>query len=548
MQQKNEHKLASWYNLYQNNNLIDFSFEHFVREIDNLFPNNSFYTRPNSTVYGIEFNSLDQYGFGNLNIYTLLNLADIFETTHNKSGLFRKKARILFATSEESIFPANLGQYLTSYLKDKKHFVYGFNVSQVNQFVFQAAINSLDIDYAFYLNFNPCNNKYYLQIYSGKGLISLDEQEELITQLYQWKKHFIFPNNHELITLNINKVIDSNIKKVLARYVNRENKLDYYASLSVYLMVEDDSASYILERFFNQVNIKYSKLNPMLNKDLLSPSPIVFWRWLRTANYKADLIIILNKHNDLKLITRTKEGYVTLNDDEIAFLYINSQYLHWKQKGLLENEQIFIPMNAADFIISNLENYKIQYKFENELSNANNVLFAYGQGFSNSLEMNLNYDNLEFLFNFCFMLLNYKENNNLFTFKYKKMTEASHFTSLNTYSAKKNVAEMQVLFDYLIANPDVLGKYKIEKLRAINYDSNKYQYLFNLRLKTKHNKNNIYVSFNKSTNQVEFKFETNINLYKINHFIEKWYTIYIQKKIVKKLTYLVNKLNKSKKK
>ncbi|MFV8472643.1 MAG5620 family putative phospho-sugar mutase [Mycoplasma sp. SK341A] len=548
MQQKNEHKLASWYNLYQNNNLIDFSFEHFVREIDNLFPNNSFYTRPNSTVYGIEFNSLDQYGFGNLNIYTLLNLADIFETTHNKSGLFRKKARILFATSEESIFPANLGQYLTSYLKDKKHFVYGFNVSQVNQFVFQAAINSLDIDYAFYLNFNPCNNKYYLQIYSGKGLISLEEQEELITQLYQWKKHFIFPNNHELITLNINKVIDSNIKKVLARYVNRENKLDYYASLSVYLMVEDDSASYILERFFNQVNIKYSKLNPMLNKDLLSPSPIVFWRWLRTANYKADLIIILNKHNDLKLITRTKEGYVTLNDDEIAFLYINSQYLHWKQKGLLENEQIFIPMNAADFIISNLENYKIQYKFENELSNANNVLFAYGQGFSNSLEMNLNYDNLEFLFNFCFMLLNYKENNNLFTFKYKKMTEASHFTSLNTYSVKKNVAEMQVLFDYLIANPDVLGKYKIEKLRAINYDSNKYQYLFNLRLKTKHNKNNIYVSFNKSTNQVEFKFETNINLYKINHFIEKWYTIYIQKKIVKKLTYLVNKLNKSKKK
>ncbi|MFV8468805.1 MAG5620 family putative phospho-sugar mutase [Mycoplasma sp. MV126] len=548
MQQKNEHKLASWYNLYQNNNLIDFSFEHFVREIDNLFPNNSFYTRPNSTVYGIEFNSLDQYGFGNLNIYTLLNLADIFETTHNKSGLFRKKARILFATSEESIFPANLGQYLTSYLKDKKHFVYGFNVSQVNQFVFQAAINSLDIDYAFYLNFNPCNNKYYLQIYSGKGLISLDEQEELITQLYQWKKHFIFPNNHELITLNINKVIDSNIKKVLARYVNRENKLDYYASLSVYLMVEDDSASYILERFFNQVNIKYSKLNPMLNKDLLSPSPIVFWRWLRTANYKADLIIILNKHNDLKLITRTKEGYVTLNDDEIAFLYINSQYLHWKQKGLLENEQIFIPMNAADFIISNLENYKIQYKFENELSNANNVLFAYGQGFSNSLEMNLNYDNLEFLFNFCFMLLNYKENNNLFTFKYKKMTEASHFTSLNTYSVKKNIAEMQVLFDYLIANPDVLGKYKIEKLRAINYDSNKYQYLFNLRLKTKHNKNNIYVSFNKSTNQVEFKFETNINLYKINHFIEKWYTIYIQKKIVKKLTYLVNKLNKSKKK
>ncbi|MFV8477571.1 MAG5620 family putative phospho-sugar mutase [Mycoplasma sp. VS410B] len=548
MQQKNEHKLASWYNLYQNNNLIDFSFEHFVREIDNLFPNNSFYTRPTSTVYGIEFNGLDQYGFGNLNIYTLLNLADIFDATNNKSGFFRKKARILFALSDESIFPSNLGQYLTSYLKDKKHFVYGFNVSQVNQFVFQAAINSLDIDYAFYLNFNPCNNKYYLQIYSGKGLISLEEQEELITQLYQWKKHFIFPNNHELITLNINKVIDSNIKKVLARYVNRENKLDYYASLSVYLMVEDDSASYILERFFNQVNIKYSKLNPMLNKDLLSPSPIVFWRWLRTANYKADLIIILNKHNDLKLITRTKEGYVTLNDDEIAFLYINSQYLHWKQKGLLENEQIFIPMNAADFIISNLENYKIQYKFENELSNANNVLFAYGQGFSNSLEMNLNYDNLEFLFNFCFMLLNYKENNNLFTFKYKKMTEASHFTSLNTYSVKKNVAEMQVLFDYLIANPDVLGKYKIEKLRAINYDSNKYQYLFNLRLKTKHNKNNIYVSFNKSTNQVEFKFETNINLYKINHFIEKWYTIYIQKKIVKKLTYLVNKLNKSKKK
>ncbi|MFV8483390.1 MAG5620 family putative phospho-sugar mutase [Mycoplasma sp. Z473B] len=548
MQPKNEHKLATWYNLYRNNNLIDFSFEHFVREIDNLFPNNTFYTRPKATVYGIEFNSLNQYGFGNLNIYTLLNLVDIFDTIKNKSVIFRKKARILFATSDETVFPSDLKQYLTSYLKDKKHFVYGFNVSQINQFVFQSAINSLEIDYAFYLSFNECNNKYYLQIYLGKELISLETQDELITQLYQWKKHFVFMNNYELITLNINKVIDSNIKKVLARYVNRENKLDYYSTLSVYLMIEDPSSSYILERFFNQVNIKYSKLNPLLNKDLLSPSPIVFWRWLRTANYKADLIIILNKNNDLKLITKTKEGYVTLNDDEIAFLYINSQYLYWKQKELLKNEHIFLPMNAADFIISNLENYKIQYKFENELSDPNNVLFAYGQGFSNSLEMNLNYDNLEFLFHFCFMLLNYKENNNLFTFKYKKMTEASHFTSLNLYSVKKTSSEMRAVFDYLLTNPDTLGKYKIVKLKAINYDSNKYEYLYNLRLKTKHNKSNIYISFNKSTNQIEFKFETIINLYKINPFIEKWYTIYIQKKIVKKLTYLVDKLNKSKKK
>ncbi|WP_416738373.1 MAG5620 family putative phospho-sugar mutase [Mycoplasma sp. 005V] len=548
MQQKNEHKLTSWYNLYQNNNLIDYSFEHFVREIDNLFPNNSFYTRPKATIYGIEFDSLNIYGFGNLNIYTLLNLADIFDTNHNKSGLFRKKARILFSSSSEDIFPSSLTQHFISYLKDKKHFVYGFNVDQVNQFVFQSAINSLDIDYAFYLTYSSSNNKYYLQIYSGKGLISLDEQEELITQLYQWKKHFILSNNHELITLNINKVIDSNIKKVLNRYVNRENKLDYYSNLSVYLMVEEQSDTYILERFFNQVNIKYSKLNPLLNKDLLSPSPVVFWRWLRTANYKADLIIILNKNKELKLITKTKEGYVTLNDDEIAFLYINSQYLYWKQKGLLENEQIFIPMNAADFILSNLENYKIKYQYENELTDPNNVLFAYGQGFSNSSEMNLNYDNLEFLFNFCFMLLNYKENNNLFTFKYKKMTEASHFTSLNLYNIKKTAADMNTVFEYLLANPDTLGKYKIEKLKAINYDSNKYQYLFNLRLKTKHNKSNIFISFDKANNQIECKFETIISLYKINHFIEKWYTIYVQKKIVKKLTYLVNKLNKPKKK
>ncbi|MFV8459068.1 MAG5620 family putative phospho-sugar mutase [Mycoplasma sp. CR] len=548
MQQKNEHKLTSWYNLYQNNNLIDYSFEHFVREIDNLFPNNSFYTRPKATIYGIEFDSLNIYGFGNLNIYTLLNLADIFDTNHNKSGLFRKKARILFSSSSEDIFPSSLTEHFISYLKDKKHFVYGFNVDQVNQFVFQSAINSLDIDYAFYLTYSSSNNKYYLQIYSGKGLISLDEQEELITQLYQWKKHFILSNNHELITLNINKVIDSNIKKVLNRYVNRENKLDYYSNLSVYLMVEEQSDTYILERFFNQVNIKYSKLNPLLNKDLLSPSPVVFWRWLRTANYKADLIIILNKNKELKLITKTKEGYVTLNDDEIAFLYINSQYLYWKQKGLLENEQIFIPMNAADFILSNLENYKIKYQYENELTDPNNVLFAYGQGFSNSLEMNLNYDNLEFLFNFCFMLLNYKENNNLFTFKYKKMTEASHFTSLNLYNIKKTAADMNTVFEYLLANPDALGKYKIEKLKAINYDSNKYQYLFNLRLKTKHNKSNIFISFDKANNQIECKFETIISLYKINHFIEKWYTIYVQKKIVKKLTYLVNKLNKPKKK
>ncbi|MHA3828524.1 MAG5620 family putative phospho-sugar mutase [Mycoplasma sp. Z1473D] len=548
MAQKNEHKLTTWYNLYRNNNIIDLSFEGFVREIDNLFPNNSFYTRPKATIYGIEFSDLGQYGFGNLNIYTLVNLIDIFDNTYVSTGIFRKKARVLFATDNDANYPEVLRNYFISYLRDKKHLVYGFNVPQVNKFVFQSAIDSLDIDYAIYLKYNSASNKYYLQIHSGKNILSIEEQEKLINELYTWKKHFIFSNKNDVITLNINKVIDSNIKNVLSRYVNRENKLDYYSTLSVYLMVEDEGSAYILERFFNQVNIKYSKLNPMMNKDLLSQSPIVFWRWLRTANYKADLIIILDKQGDLKLITKTKEGYVTLNDDEIAFLYINSQYLYWKQKDYLQNEQIFIPMNAADFIISNLENYKISYKFENEISDANNVLFAYGQGFSNNLDMNLNFDNLEFLFNFCFMLLNYKENNNLFTFKYKKMTEASHFTSLNIYNLKKTKEDMQMLFEFLLENPDALGKYKIEKMRAINYQNNKYIYLINLRLKSKHNKSNIYISYNMLNNQIEFKFETVVSLYKINFWIKKWYIIWTQKKILKKVTYLVNKLNKAKKK
>ncbi|SJZ47380.1 MAG5620 family putative phospho-sugar mutase [Mycoplasmopsis verecunda] len=546
--QQTEHKLTPWYNLYSNQKLIDFSFEHFVREIDNLFPDNTFYTRPKSTIYGLEFNSLNQYGYGNLNIYTLLNIIDIFESLAYNNTFFKKKARILLATSNDELFSEVLREHLVRFLKNKKHFLYGFNVTKVNNYVFHSAIDSLDIDFAIYLTHNEANNKYYLKIYHGKELISLQHQEEIIDHLYTWKKHLMFHESKEIIPLNINKVIDTNIKNILARYVNRENKLDYYSSLSIYLMLEDQNDEYILDRFFKQINVKYSKLNPLLNKDLLSTSPIVFWRWLRTANYKADLIIILNKNNYLRLIARTKEGYVNLHNDEVAFLYINSQYLYWKENNLLDNHQIYLPMDASEFILSNLENYKIAYHYENEISNPNDVLFAYAQGFSNSLDMKLNFDNLEFLFNFCFMLLNYKENNNLFTFKYKKMTEASHSTYLTTYNLKKNKQDFDDLFEYLLSYPDAFGKYKIKSLRSINFNNTKVHYLFNLKLKSKHNDNNIYISYNMFTKQIEAKFESTTNLYQINQFIEKWYIISVQKKIVRRLNHLVNKLNKLKNK
>ncbi|WLP85357.1 MAG5620 family putative phospho-sugar mutase [Mycoplasma seminis] len=544
--QKVEHKLSTWYNLYSNEKIIDVSFEYFIRDIDNLFPNNEFYKRPKATIQGIEFDSLNQYGFSNLNLYTLLNVVDIFEEINKVNGFFRKKAKILFSLDDDKLYPSVLKNSLIRYFKNQKHYVYGFDVQKINQFIFQAAVDTLEFDFSIFISYNAANKKYYLQIYKGRELLNLQQQEALIDALFVNKKHFMLHTALDVIVLNVNKIIDSKIKHVVSRYLNSDNKLDYYSNLSVYLMVEDNNFEYILERFFSQVNIKYSKLNPLLNKDLLSTSSVIFWRWLRTANYKADLIIIFDKNQNLKLVVKTKEGYVNLNNDEIAYLFINSQYLYWKQNKLLEENKLFIPLNAASFVIQTLENYKINYKYEDQIQSASNVLFAYNLGFSNSIDCKLNYDSIEFLINFCFMLWNYKENNNLFTFKYKKMNDITKFLYLHTYQIKKDVKNTAQIFEYIQNNPSAFGKYKVAKLKAINYENDQVIYFFKLELKAKHHYSEMYFTYNKLNDQNEIKIETKTDLYKLNQLIEKIYIYHIQRKIIKKYLRLANKLNKAK--
>ncbi|MEA4276299.1 MAG5620 family putative phospho-sugar mutase [Mycoplasma sp. 21DD0573] len=539
-------KITHWFNFYKSKELINSDINEFVRKVDNQFPNGEFYTRAKSTVYGIEFDTQNQLGYNNLNPYTLLNLISLFDKSLPRKSIFNRRRKVLVALKNKVNINSKLQNLLIRFLNDKKYHVYTFNIDKLNDFFINTSVNNMDLDYSVYLDYKETNNKFYLKIYNKNKLISLEEQEKLINELYEVKDHIFVSDSNYSIVLNSDKVIDSAYENFL-KSVKYEFDFSSNNKLVVYTLISDNLSNYIINRFLSNLNVKVSKLNPTLNKDLKNKnSTFSIVKWALSTNYNANLIIVMDEHNDIKLFARVKNSFVELNNDQIAYLFISNQYLKWKETKLTDKPNIFIPLDASELIINLLNTFKIPYEFENKMYDPNNILFAYNSNsFSNDINEHLSFENYDFLFNFCVMLQEYLENNNLLTLKYNKMIESMNKTYYVYSYINKTVQDMKNVFDYLVNKPTgFLKKSKIDKLQLLDWDNTKQHYIFQVKTKGKRFSTITSVSYKKAKKEIEIKTEFQSHMYKFHPFLETIWANLVKNKIRKRILKIVKQINK----
>ncbi|QDF64802.1 MAG5620 family putative phospho-sugar mutase [Mycoplasma nasistruthionis] len=540
-----DNKFSPWYGLYTALKIIKMPFNQFVLQVDNQFPKDSFFAKQRATIHGIEFNERNMYGFGNLNLYTVLNYLDLFEKfIKNKLGSKRSK-NILLSFSNLDQTNSQMFDYCLKYLVANKNQVYTFNFNLANDYLIQSALSNMNADYGFFVDYVPSNNKYYLKIYFDNKLIDFSLMQTMINKLQSNSSQLSFANNAEAIKLNIDKILDASFSGV--KTLNNQF-ISNYNSFIVYSMIDNKLSEHILNRFLTKFNIKHIKLNPKLNQDLVSNSKWRFLSWAWRSNYKADLIILIDINQRLKVIVKSKKGYVTLNEDQLVYLFIHNHYLTWKNDELLTNNQFVIPIDASSLILKLLNIFKINYVYENSLNQSNHILFDYFKGsYSVQKNQNLNFESFDFLFSLILMMQNYKNNNNLFSYKYQKMLKASDRCFLSYKYLKHNPNDLYNLYNHLKEKQRLNKAIKIQSINWIDFSNLGYTYLINIRLKIKYAEVNLFINYDLATKQIELKFETQLLTTKHWKFSDKLHEKLLVIQIKNSINRLIKKLAKQNK-
>ncbi|QKT05596.1 MAG5620 family putative phospho-sugar mutase [Mycoplasma sp. OR1901] len=529
----NEKILKNWYSLYHNESIFYSTYEEFKNKfqeqetngLDNL-------KQPKTTIYGIEFDTDNILGLNNFNLFTVLAITDIFCTN------LRKNNRKILVGKSKYIDNKLLDSMIKIANKNSAE-IFTYNTEEINEFIILNTLKGMNIKYSILLDYNPVNNKYYIKIYNSNELISLEEQNIIIESLNDFNKLLILNHNTDSTVLNIEKLFSlidkKNIQPQLMKFKNIYKKPQFH----VQTLISNKQDNYIITQMLSNVGFKVSKLQSGLSKNIINDINFYnLYKLFNTSTYKADLIIILDQNSNLNIIVRVKNSYIKLSEDELIYLYINYSFLKWKKNGEIIYKNIFLPHDVSSNILNLMNMYSISYKFENELK-PKDVLLAYNKNkFSTSNSYNLNLENFDFIFNFCLMLYDYKINNNLFAYKYKKMLDDNSNILIKNYAYKTTLDKSILIAQKIMNEAKISKKFHFEKLEYINVDVPDFCYLIK-GLITSKNKINIFtLTYDKSKQKMNFKVEIKHN----NKWITKISNYFYNKKLQRNLNKFIKKL------
>ncbi|MCU9933203.1 hypothetical protein NWQ33_04915 [Mycoplasmopsis cynos] len=317
--------LKSWYSFYTNEGVYNRSFETFITEIKT---NKSLYEKfikmPKSTTSGIKFYGDDDYGFNQINFFTLIAIIHIF----NKNYDFTKNRKIIIGFSHDSPKIQKLKDFLIRFLNRNKFQVFIHNANFVSEFLINETTKTWDIKNGIYLNYDENTNKYYLKIYYNNHEISIEEQKSFIAELLHFKSNIVLGKIKEHQTLNIDKIINFYSEKLIKDNIEKLQKITKKPSFTVYTLISDAETSYILNKILVNAGFKVHKLSQIYkNLHNLNEANFNFFKAFKINSYKADIFIFINSFNELKIYVKTKNKYVLLNEEDLIFLYINNYYL-----------------------------------------------------------------------------------------------------------------------------------------------------------------------------------------------------------------------------
>ncbi|WBP84369.1 MAG5620 family putative phospho-sugar mutase [Mycoplasmopsis edwardii] len=530
--------LKVWYNFYKNEGIYNDSFESFLQIINNdkkIYE--SFTSKPEATIHGIKFKGDGMLGFNQLNFFTLIAISYIFVKNYE----FQKNKKIVIGLNSNSPHELKMKDFLIKFFNRYKFQVFVHNTSIVSEFMISETTKTWDITNGILINKDPNTNNYYLKIFYKNNEISLEEQNSFIIELLNFQNMLILSKLRETSTLNIDKIITFYSEKLLRENLDKYSKLSKKPTFNVYTLISDSEKSYIINKLLVNSGFKVHKMNSLYKNSLyFDELNFRFWRSLKFNTYKADILIVLNANNELKMYVKAKNKYVLLTEDDLAYMYINDYYLSWKRDGVLNKNKIFVPFYASKNIYKLLYRYKIPFGENSEIT-TNNVLMSFVDGkFSTNLNRNLDHNNIPFIIQFCFMLYNQKINNDLFYYKYKKMKESNKNVFLLSNDIKisyKNAAD--ILTSYFVGEK-IYKKYKISEINKINKINKWSHNLLTFKIANKKSFFNsyIYYSYDKKSLVIKSEMELSKELGTFKRFLSKIRFKFLVKKLVKNVKQL----------
>ncbi|WP_027121130.1 MAG5620 family putative phospho-sugar mutase [Mycoplasma leonicaptivi] len=411
--------LKSWYYLYNTESIYVSTHNVFLENfrINNEW-NKDLFLKPKSTIYGIEFNNNNLFGFNSINAFTLLSIIDLhINATFNKSN-----KQVLIATNSDDLL--NLKDFVIRFCNTKKIDVFLHNIKSVNEFLVLETLKSSQLKNCFYIYFNNANNKFYLKIFNNGKILSQEKQQEYINKLLFYEGSLILTKNNNSLILNIDKILHFTIENNITTKVEYFERIYKKPPFSISFISLNHESEYILNSLFSSTKFKINRLRNIYFHNLWNESNLsyTFLSKFTINNYKSDLLILINEKNLFKIWIKTKRSYRLLNEDELFYLFLNYNFISWKKKNWINRYLINIPFYASEYIKKMLYTYNIYFKESQEVND--NILISYTNNtFSWNNSQTLNYDNFIFLIDFCFMIYSYKINNNLYELKLKKLDD-----------------------------------------------------------------------------------------------------------------------------
>ncbi|MBW0597316.1 hypothetical protein MADP09_00154 [Mycoplasma anatis] len=329
-----------------------------------------------------------------------------------------------------------------------------------------------------YFDYDQIEESWYIKFLDVEGvLVPIKIQQKLVDSLSELNLSLgNYLNLNNSINVSYDKVFENSFSK--HKLFNFLQVDDFFSNLKIEYAIQNE----IFEKKFNTVT-KLLNLNTTNSKVMMLNHNISLLKSkFKSNDERSDLLVLVNKKNQLKIYNKVSGKLIEIENDLIAFLYIDFMIGYWRN-AKIDNKLVVLPLNAKKYVINLLESYSINYAYENQIHNERDVLFSYNQGlFSTGVNDGFNYDNLKFLFFYIYMTNEYKIKGDFINYKTNQLLNVYNlhlYDQIKISFDKIFLKKMDLIFS---VGQKFTKTQEIVKIIKHNYESYGYFYLYTIIL------------------------------------------------------------------
>lgn len=463
-------QIQNWKTLYENETLDSSLFNSEFR-LSSFY--NSFFQKPTPSLFGICFESFNPFGFNHLNYYTILYSVKSFY------DLFLSNASNLnIALYFDEQIPEFIIKKVISFLNLKKCNVFILDSAEVSVNVVKS-LNFYPQDMNF-LVFEKENNtdKFYLNIFKNTTSLSINGQQKVIDYMLNDQEFITFGTDEVPTYLNLEKLLILNKGKQLQLGIN---KYFDYSEFKGLILVEDNRDYLYLDNLIKNTQINFKVVHNNYLFGYFSNSKRNFFQSFFIENFvTVEVIFLVSKDNQLKVLIKQKNNFILLKNYEVAFLFIDKEVYKWKNN--LQNE-VLVPLQNPLVLKQMIQSYNfIEAKIDSYKSGSNTIFGYYNDFYICKYNNILRFSNILMMFLLIQTFVQYRQNNNLLNYKFLKMKSRFGQYLYQSSTIKINPVHKDLIRkDFLLKDEQINKHFAIDKLKIINFEIQNKDYLLEIK-------------------------------------------------------------------